>query len=86
MSTWVNNGPEFFPRDCRKTVRIPAAAMPQSHQIASPCKIGRTGSNPLAAPACALPASHRPLTKPQLLRLHHPRPHCKGPTTARTWP
>eukprot|EP00966_Prymnesium_polylepis_P309783 7157580-Prymnesium_polylepis.2 len=60
--------------------------MPQSHQIASPCKIGRTGSNPLAAPACALPASHRTLTKPQSLHLHHPRPHCKGPTTARTWP
>eukprot|EP00966_Prymnesium_polylepis_P104217 2413681-Prymnesium_polylepis.1 len=58
----------------------------RSHQIASRCKIGRTGSNLLAAPACALPPAIGHSQNPSCSVCHHPRPHCKGPTTARTWP
>ena len=52
----------------------------------SPRKIGCNSSYPLTAPACELPGSHWACTETQHRGLDHPRPHCKGPTTARTRP
>ena len=47
----------------------------------SPRKTGVASLNPLAAPACELPAGHSTLTEALLSSLNHPWPHRERPTT-----